>query len=912
MKGFLIRVVGLSVVWIMSGMQTGFGITYYSRGSGSWSNSLKWSTVGYGNATNIGTFPKAGDIAYVGNGHSMKITATTNACANLVIGQGASGMVYFPAGTNVSLTISGNLTINTGGILNIESGSPSVHALNLTGNLINNGLVDLRNSNGGNKYVNLNFTGNSNSLVTGTGSWALYFMTMDKTIKTNALEIQSAGFSTALSILNFGFLGVLLKKGSFIHNVNDFLNYLNNTRYKAEVNAAAVAADVDVVGNVSIEVRLGTVKLATDTDNVINLFGDLLVTGGTLEIGGTTGMNGGIKYKTPASGTARLTVSSGTVNCYGSITCATATDPLDFSLSGGIINTNLGYAVSNFMNFYVNDVASSLTNITGGVINIKRNNSISSASFKLNGSFPANATVTGGTVVFGNSSTAYNYLFFPFSGINYPHIQVAGKSGTVLKATHASDFIFLSLIINNGNTFDFSPTTFSTLRIVEAYDGLRAFRNSGFFLSANGNVNFCGPMRQCICGDSITNFFNLTIDNTSGVLLEQWENVINKLYLTNGELELNQNTLTIINPAKTAIERLNTAYVKSETNVATNPSIIKWKIGTDTGTYIFPFGVTATGYIPVTFIKQTPASSEISLSTRGTSGNNLPFATGSTLNDYFSIDRSDIVIDRWWDISSTLNPLPSPGANLTFSYEASENTLLPINLRTGLIQIQHWNDSLNNWDFPFGGNTGDTISVHTVSGVGATDFSPFILVAGPSPLAVDLLYFEAVSLKSKVVLKWETASEINNNYFLVERSVDGKSFSQIGNVPGQGNSNNLSFYEFEDLKPNSGINYYRIAQVDFDNKYSYSEIKAVEFFNEFSIRIKPNPIDEMAGIFFNGKIEPTYKVNLFNLLGQPLRGFEAAPINNMIILDLSDYAPGIYSILIKTRGEVYHERIIKK
>ncbi|MBL0063783.1 MAG: hypothetical protein IPP38_01930 [Bacteroidetes bacterium] len=68
-----------------------------------------WSTVGYGNATNTGTYPKAGDVANVGNGYTIYINAVVT-CATLNIGQGTSGILEFKSTGNYSLTVTGNIT----------------------------------------------------------------------------------------------------------------------------------------------------------------------------------------------------------------------------------------------------------------------------------------------------------------------------------------------------------------------------------------------------------------------------------------------------------------------------------------------------------------------------------------------------------------------------------------------------------------------------------------------------------------------------------------------------------------------------------------------------------------------------------------------------------------------------------
>ena len=100
----------------------------------------------------------------------------------------------------------------------------------------------------------------------------------------------------------------------------------------------------------------------------------------------------------------------------------------------------------------------------------------------------------------------------------------------------------------------------------------------------------------------------------------------------------------------------------------------------------------------------------------------------------------------------------------------------------------------------------------------------YIMNLDPNGLPVTLVSFSATNAGRKNLLEWETASEINNDKFIIERSVGGQDFKNIGFVYGQGNSNVLMHYSFTDTNPLQGINYYRLKQVDFDGKYTYSQI----------------------------------------------------------------------------------------
>ncbi|PTX22859.1 hypothetical protein C8N40_101687 [Pontibacter mucosus] len=113
-----------------------------------------------------------------------------------------------------------------------------------------------------------------------------------------------------------------------------------------------------------------------------------------------------------------------------------------------------------------------------------------------------------------------------------------------------------------------------------------------------------------------------------------------------------------------------------------------------------------------------------------------------------------------------------------------------------------------------------------------------------TPLPVELSRFEGKATQSGINLEWETASEINNSHFEVERSADGSAFEKLGSVAGHGNSVATIEYSYLDKHPNPGTNYYRLRQVDFDGKYEYSNVVAVtapETTQALQVQIVPNP-----------------------------------------------------------------------
>ena len=108
-------------------------------------------------------------------------------------------------------------------------------------------------------------------------------------------------------------------------------------------------------------------------------------------------------------------------------------------------------------------------------------------------------------------------------------------------------------------------------------------------------------------------------------------------------------------------------------------------------------------------------------------------------------------------------------------------------------------------------------------------------------LPIELIRFDALPHKGIVKLQWTTQSEINNDYFIIEKRNNKGVFESIGKIDGAGNSNRVIDYESFDYHPNHGANYYRLKQVDFDGKYAYSSIQVVFFNSSDNWSVYPNP-----------------------------------------------------------------------
>tara|TARA_B100000809_G_scaffold266457_1_gene329266 strand:- start:1285 stop:2031 length:747 start_codon:yes stop_codon:yes gene_type:complete len=169
-------------------------------------------------------------------------------------------------------------------------------------------------------------------------------------------------------------------------------------------------------------------------------------------------------------------------------------------------------------------------------------------------------------------------------------------------------------------------------------------------------------------------------------------------------------------------------------------------------------------------------------------------------------------------------------------------------------------------------------------------------------LPIKLLNF-AVKLKKKkrsVLLNWQTVSEINNDFFTIERSKNGYDWQGISSVIAVGNSSSLQSYSATDNKPYSGLSYYRLKQTDFDGQFEHSQMKSVNIFGIDNFQIFPNPTNNQITII--GNENELAEIIVYNSLGQDVTTLTLKVLKkeHELLIDLSNLKVGIYYIKTKT------------
>jgi hypothetical protein len=150
----------------------------------------------------------------------------------------------------------------------------------------------------------------------------------------------------------------------------------------------------------------------------------------------------------------------------------------------------------------------------------------------------------------------------------------------------------------------------------------------------------------------------------------------------------------------------------------------------------------------------------------------------------------------------------------------------------------------------------------SINGKGRGNFS-----AGSLP--IELISFTAIAAKNQVNLSWITASEKNNDYFTIERTVDGLTYEEIARVQGQGNSSIKTSYEYTDTRPLSGVSYYRLRQTDFNGETEIFKVNSVNIQKEELVsNVFPNPAILNRTTVFIEQTNSMVTLTVRNVLGQ--------------------------------------------
>lgn len=202
----------------------------------------------------------------------------------------------------------------------------------------------------------------------------------------------------------------------------------------------------------------------------------------------------------------------------------------------------------------------------------------------------------------------------------------------------------------------------------------------------------------------------------------------------------------------------------------------------------------------------------------------------------------------------------------------------------------------------YSSNTSDHLPVYT----------RFTFPVGTLPIKV--ANFDVKAKGNIVEIKWTTATETNNSYFTIERSVDGKDFTPIKTIPGAGNSNQLKSYTIIDNNAPKGRVYYRLKQTDFNNNSTdYPEVKSVNIFGAETFSVYPNPVKNQ--LFLNYESTSTNdKLVVSGVDGKVILTATGTneQITSKVNSKLNTLTTGVYILKLTTGNKTYQSKLIKQ
>ena len=514
-----------------------------------------------------------------------------------------------------------------------------------------------------------------------------------------------------------------------------------------------------------------------------------------------------------------------------------------------------------------------------------------------------------GTLICGANSTirfigsaALQTIYGTYTATNcFPNFVVNKTSGTVKLNTNiyisGSDSIQSGIVDNNskntfvgGNFYNYNGAT-SFINLTGSTLTFTGAANQNFTnLVSNLTLNHVTVNQTPASSVTLTaGAFNNMILGTSGILT-----------LTSGKIITNALLVDITNTSSVAVTSGNTlSFIQGN---------LRRAMPTGLGTYEYPVGEAVKGYQRFSLTYTTAPTVSHTITAKFTQWGAVP-ASGPAVIECITANWSCCppYDNGYWTLNASV------GAGLG-TYTANA---YPLNVGNDIGAAPNGYSIMkapsNNGGGPWtmqGNCVTPGMGVNPVSRSALNSFSDFAVVQYLSPLPIVLLNFDATQgIDGTVQTIWATASENNNDHFEVERSINSsENFKVIGVVKGfgAGTTTLTHHYSFNDNDQCSGINYYRLKQVDLDGHFTYSNVVAVRCKDKDDIvSVYPNPSNTKINISFIESSDGKMNIEVIDMFGNIISSDEfivRKDLNN-IEMKIEHLTNGFYYLRLKNHGE---------
>lgn len=432
-----------------------------------------------------------------------------------------------------------------------------------------------------------------------------------------------------------------------------------------------------------------------------------------------------------------------------------------------------------------------------------------------------NTSAVGNTVYYSDSTGTQN---IKVPTVKYHNLTIGGLGTKSLLANTVAEG---NLTITDAGILDVSATPFS-LSVAENWTNSSS--DGDAFVERTGTVTLNGSTAQTITGAET--FYGLTLNNSlagDAITLAGDITITNSFTLTDGQIVSDVTNSIILDAGTDATVAVSAPTADS----FVDGPLINVVSSSSVQTVVFPIGKGGEQHLAeLTVTHDAADSTAYTTEFIGSAPGSYTLPSSGELIDHVSTIG-------YWNIDKGAGAnVNTNAAMVKLYYLASDAVDVEAELR--IVKDDGGGAWINL------GGSGSAAPAGDITSIGFDTFSEFALasISLNNPLPVTLLDFYAVTEDVKVMLYWSTASELNNDFFTLEKSNNGSDYVKLGEVAGNGTTNLQMDYSFTDHSPYLGLSYYRLSQTDFDGTTEIFPVVSVLFEGNKGFGVYPNPVSD--------------------------------------------------------------------